>query len=92
MEGMERRERGELEEIVVQGSGKAVGKVLAIAGWLQERTGEEGVRVRLGTKSWWAVDDLVVGEEEEEQEGDGEVVPDSRMRRVSILMVYVGVL
>lgn len=95
---------GGKEEVLVKGTGKAIEKVLAIAGWLQDRATEEGVRIRLQTGSWWAVDDVELEEttHDDSMDVDGEVqdasskqddeVPDSRTRSVSVLTARVIVL
>ena len=90
------------DEVLVKGTGKAIDKVLSIAGWLQARESSEGVRIRLETGSWWAIDDVEVDEDEEAQDGmevDGakhsgqmEEVPDSRTRSISVLTLRVSVL
>lgn len=103
-----------VEEVHVKGTGKAVEKVLAVAGWLQDRAAEEGVRVMLETGSWWAVDDVEVVDKEDfeaedtvgnarngmeidkedqnEENGRREDIPDSRLRSVSVLTLRVAVL
>jgi ribonuclease P/MRP protein subunit POP7 len=94
---------GQTDEIFVKGTGKAVEMVLDIAGWLQEHTQREGVRVRLETGSWWAVDDVEIADDEEGtlngnedamevEERQQEEVPESRLRSVSVLTVRVEVL
>ncbi|KIW04061.1 uncharacterized protein PV09_04879 [Verruconis gallopava] len=90
------------DEVLVKGTGKAIEKLVSIAGWLQEHAQAEGVRVRLETESWWAVDDVsLVGVTDEEAEGAMDVdrerdkpedLPESRQRNVSVLTIRVGVL
>lgn len=48
------------EEVLVKGTGKAVGKVMEIGGWFLQREGEFVVRVRTGSVG--AVDDVEVPE------------------------------
>lgn len=55
------------EEILVKGTGKAVGKVMEIGCWFQQRDDFE-VRVRTGSVG--AVDDVEVPEEAEQEEGE----------------------
>lgn len=95
------------DEVLVKGTGKAITKVLDIAGWLQDRGAQEGVRVRLETGSWWAVDDVEIDEPDiqdkmdvdgqgksagQEEQEEQEEVPDSRARSVSVLTLRVAVL
>jgi ribonuclease P/MRP protein subunit POP7 len=99
--------RNTADEVLVKGTGKAIERVLSVAGWLQDRAAEEGVRVRLETGSWWAIDDVEVLDEvtdsaegmevDQEQKTDqgeegSDDVPDSRMRSVSVLTIRVAVL
>lgn len=95
------------DEVLVKGTGKAITKVLDIAGWLQDREAQEGVRVRLETGSWWAVDDVEIDEPDtqdkmdvdgqgkpagQEEQEEQEEVPDSRARSVSVLTLRLAVL
>jgi ribonuclease P/MRP protein subunit POP7 len=73
------RGRGGREEVVYKATGRAIAKGLQVAMWWQ---GQEDVRVRIGTASVGAVDD-VVGKDD--GEGVGEV--ESRVRRTSCLEV-----
>lgn len=88
------------EEIQLRATGRAIQKALQIAVSLQ---GEVDLRVRFETTSVGAVDDIVekVDVKENEVEGvesmdiDGERkeevgVEESRVRRVSCLVIYVG--
>lgn len=54
------------EEVVVKGTGKAVGKVMEVGSWFQQRDGFE-VRVRTGSVG--ALDDVEVPEKEEQEDG-----------------------
>lgn len=74
----------EAEEVWVKGAGRSVQKALQIAVFLQ---GKGDLRVRLRTGSVWAVDDVVL---DEEGDGDGEEVPETRKRRISVLEVGVS--
>lgn len=82
--GKEAEGKGEGEEVILKATGKAVERLLGVAGWfLQEVEGEGGkYRVVVRTGSVGAVDD-VVGKEGEGDEG-------SRVRRVSCLEVGVS--
>jgi len=100
LEEIEQREsaKGDGEEIVVKGTGRAIEKVMGIAGFFQDNAVKEGVRVRLGTGSVWAIDDVSelneVGEEDGEKDMDigkeQEEVPETRVRQVSVLEVKIG--
>ena len=68
---------------MLKGTGKAVEKVLALGLFFQ---GQRDCRIRVGTGSVGAVDDVVVGDEED-AEGDGE--EETRVRRVSVMEVGV---
>lgn len=72
--------RGEKEEIILKGTGKAVERVLGMVVYWQ---GQEDVEVRVRTGSVGAVDDVV-------ERGDGEEVGESRVRRVSCLEVGIS--
>jgi DNA-binding protein len=75
LESLERQDaaaasQGEVaDDVLVKGTGKAIDKVLSVAGWLQDRAAEEGIKVRLETGSWWAVDDVEVVDNEVENGG-----------------------
>jgi len=99
MEEIERAEsrKGEGEEVLVKGTGKAIEKVMGVAGFFWENAVTEGVRVRLGTGSVWAVDDVEVGYGDVREGGEMDVdgkeeddVPDTRVRQVSVLEVRIG--
>jgi hypothetical protein len=112
IESLDRQENaakgGQTDEVFVRGTGKATEKVLSIAGWLQEHAQKEGVRVKLETGSWWAVDDVELVEDDDGvgsavngtsqgmEVDDGpegrQDVPESRVRSVSVLTVRVAVL
>jgi ribonuclease P/MRP protein subunit POP7 len=93
---------GGKDEVLVKGTGKAIEKVLALAGWFQDRGAEEGVRIRLETGSWWAVDDVEIEEatnddtmdvdREVQDSKQDEEIPDSRTRGLSVLTARVTVL
>jgi ribonuclease P/MRP protein subunit POP7 len=85
------------EDVTIKGTGRAIEKVLGLAAWFGERELEEGVSVRLSTSSIWAVDDVVRTPEAagtSAHQTDGEAadaeVPDSRMRRVSVLEAKIS--
>lgn len=99
LEEIERAENspGGGEEVIVKGTGKAIEKVMGIAGFFQENAATEGVKVRLTTGSVWAIDDISVsneGEPEGEQmDVDGkeeEDLAETRVRQVSVLEVRIG--
>ncbi|RDI89720.1 hypothetical protein Vi05172_g586 [Venturia inaequalis] len=98
MEEIERAEKDKGgEEVIVKGTGKAIEKVMGIAGFFQENAVKEGVKVRLTTGSVWAIDDVSVLNEEipegEQMELDGkeeEDIPETRVRQVSVLEVRIG--
>ncbi|QDS68102.1 hypothetical protein FKW77_010132 [Venturia effusa] len=99
MEEIERAEnsKGEGEEVIVKGTGKAIEKVMGIAGFFQENAVTEGVKVRLTTGSVWAIDDIsvsrdeVTGEDQMAVDGEEEEdLPETRVRQVSVLEVHIG--
>lgn len=98
MEEIERAEKDKGgEEVIVKGTGKAIEKVMGIAGFFQENAVKEGVKVRLTTGSVWAIDDVSVLHEEipegEQMDVDGkeeEDIPETRVRQVSVLEVRIG--
>lgn len=71
------------EEVFLKGTGKAIEKVLSLGLFFQ---GQKDCRVRVGTRSVGAVDDIEAADED----GDEEDVDDSRVRRVSVVEVAVG--
>lgn len=71
---------GEGYEVVVMGTGKAVEKVVGLAGWFEQ---EADCVVEVRTRTVGTVDDVVVAEDDEEGE-DG-----SRVRKMSCLEVSV---
>jgi ribonuclease P/MRP protein subunit POP7 len=98
MEEIERSEsrKGE-EEVLVKGTGRAIEKVMGIAGFFQENAVSEGVTIKLATASIWAIDDISISNEEapegHEMDLDGkeeEDIPDTRVRQVSVLEVRIG--
>lgn len=99
MEEIERAEssKGAGEEVLVKGTGKAIEKVMSIAGFFQENAITEGIKVRLTTGSVWAIDDISVSHDEvpegEQMDVDGkdeEDIPETRVRQVSVLEVRIG--
>lgn len=78
------KEKGgkEREEVLMKGTGRAVERCLAVAGWFMGEEGGEKYAVVLRTGSVGAVDDVVSKEEGAEEEG-------SRVRRVSCLEVGI---
>jgi ribonuclease P/MRP protein subunit POP7 len=93
-----------MEEVTIKGTGRAIEKVLGLAAWFGDREKEEGVRVRLGTGSVTAIDDILLDEEHESAEtesstnakddnginGDNEELPESRLRQISVLEVKIS--
>lgn len=73
------KEGKEREEVLLKATGKAIEKLVAIAGWFQGEEGGEKYKVMVRTGEAGAVDDIVGGEEET-----------SRVRRVSCLEVGVS--
>lgn len=65
--------------VTIMGTGKAVEKVLAVAGWFEQQV---DCRVELQTKTVATVDDVVVDDGGDEEE--------SRVRRLSCLEVKVS--
>lgn len=99
LEEIERSEskNGGDEEVLVKGTGKAIEKVMGIAGFFQKNAITEGVKVRLTTGSVWAIDDISISNEELLQEEgmdtngkEEEDVPETRVRQVSVLEVRIG--
>lgn len=74
------------EEVLLKGTGKAVEKVLGLALYFQ---GQEDLRVRLGTGTVSTVDDIVELEGAEDVMDGKEEVPETQIRRMS--MVEVGI-
>lgn len=70
---------GDGTEVVVLGTGRAIEKVLAVAGWFSE---ERDCRVEVRTKTVGTVDDVVDGEE-------GGMEDESRVRNLSCLEVTI---
>lgn len=79
------------EVVWVKGTGRCVQRALQVASFFQGK-GDVGVWLRTG--SVWAVDDVVVDEDEDDR-GDGggdvsedeEEIPETRTRQVSVLEV-----
>lgn len=72
-EGREKKRRAggvSGEEVLVKGTGKAIGKVLEVGSWFQQR---DAFTVRLRTGSVGAVDDVEVADGEEEDAGKDEM-------------------
>jgi ribonuclease P/MRP protein subunit POP7 len=89
--------KGNQEEVLVKGTGKAIEKVMGIAGFFQENAVTEGVKVRLTTGSVWAIDDISVvieeapeGREMDLDRKEEEDMPETRVRQVSVLEVSIG--
>jgi ribonuclease P/MRP protein subunit POP7 len=83
--------------VVIKGTGKAIGKVLELGCWFQQRAEVYDVKIRTGTAK--AVDGIEYDEEEpDEMEVDGEnaaveggaELPQARIRQISVLEVYVS--
>lgn len=66
-------------EVLVTGTGRALEKVMSVAGWFEEQ-GDCDVELRTGTVG--TVDDIVEGDDAEEEE-------ESRVRRLSKLEVVI---
>jgi ribonuclease P/MRP protein subunit POP7 len=75
------------EEVLVKATGKAIEKGLRVALFFQ---GQEDCLVRLRTGSVGAVDDVLVREGVVEGDGGGEDVPETRVRRTSMLEVGIS--
>jgi ribonuclease P/MRP protein subunit POP7 len=75
------------EEVLVKATGKAIEKALRVALFFQE---QEDCLVRLRTGSVGAVDDILVQEGDADGEGEGEDVPETRVRRTSMLEVGIS--
>lgn len=75
----------EPEAVVLKGTNRAIEKVLGLGLFFQ---GQDDCMVRLRTGSVGVVDDIVQ-EEEEDGEEEGEEVPESRVRKVSVVEVAV---
>jgi len=71
---------GETELIIVKGAGRAIPKVLSLAAWFGEKSGE-GAQVELHTKSVTAVDDLL--------DANGDDLDEIRVRGVSVLELHI---
>ena len=69
------------EEVLVKATGKAIEKALQVALYFQ---GQEDCVVRLRTGSVGAVDDVIA------KEGEEEDVPETRIRRTSMLEVGIS--
>ena len=77
----------EPEAVVLKGTNRAIEKVLGLGLYFQ-RQDDCMVRVRTGSVS--VVDDIVQEEEEGGEEGgEGEELPESRVRKVSVVEVAV---
>ncbi len=77
----------EPEAVVLKGTNRAIEKVLELGLYFQR---QDDCMARLRTGSVGVVDDIV--EEEEEggmEEGEGEELPESRVRKVSVVEVAV---
>ena len=81
------REGKEPEAVVLKGTNRAIEKVLGLGLYFQR---QDDCMVRLRTGSVGVVDDIVQDEEEgREEEEDGEELPESRVRKVSVVEVAV---
>lgn len=73
--------------MVLKGTNRAIEKVLGLGLYFQK---QDNCMVRLRTGSVGVVDDIVQEEEEVGEEGDeGEELPESRVRKVSVVEVAV---
>jgi ribonuclease P/MRP protein subunit POP7 len=75
------------EEVLVKATGKAIEKALRVALFFQ---GQEDCLVRLRTGSVGAVDDVLVQEGDADGEEEEEDVPETRVRRTSMLEVGIS--
>ena len=81
------RKGKEPEAVVLKGTNRAIEKVLGLGLYFQ---GQDDCMVRLRTGSVGVVDDIVQDEEEGgEEEGEGEELPESRVRKISVVEVAV---
>ena len=99
-EERERKRRNEGEEIVLRAMGKAIEKALELAVYFQ---GQEEFKVRIGTGTVSVVDDIVEVDDEGGGDGggggdkmdtgekdiEGEEVPETQIRRTSMLEVGI---
>ncbi|EGP82812.1 uncharacterized protein MYCGRDRAFT_51531, partial [Zymoseptoria tritici IPO323] len=85
------------EEVVIKGTGKAIQKVLELGCWFQQRGEVYDVKIRTGTAK--AVDGIEYNEPEAEgeeldkmglEDGNGEDLPEARIRHISVLEVCVS--
>jgi ribonuclease P/MRP protein subunit POP7 len=74
------KSKSETEAVTIMGTGKAVEKVVSLAGWFEQQ-GDCEVEIR--TRTVGTVDDVVMASDEEEAGGD------SRVRKMSCLEVSV---
>ena len=78
----------EPEEVLLKGTSRAIEKVLGLALYFQ---GQGDCRVRLRTGSVGVVDDIVEGDGEGEKEGDeDEEVPETQVRKISVVEVGIS--
>ncbi|KAI9745309.1 MAG: hypothetical protein M1818_001589 [Claussenomyces sp. TS43310] len=76
------------EEVLVKGTGRAIEKVLQVALFFQ---GQDDCLVRLRTGSLGAIDDIIVdGDGNGHLDVGGEEVPETRVRKTSVLEVGVS--
>ena len=77
----------EAEAVVLKGTNRAIEKVLELGLYFQR---QDDCMVRLRTGSVSVVDDIVQEEEEGGvEEGEGEELPESRIRKISVVEVAV---
>ena len=77
----------ESEAVVLKGTNRAIEKVLGLGLYFQR---QDDCMVTLRTGSVGVVDDIVQEEEEGgEEEGEEEEVPESRVRKISVVEVAV---
>ena len=75
------------EAVVLKGTNRAIEKVLELGLYFQR---QDDCMVRLRTGSVSVVDDIVQEEEEGgEEDGEGEELPESRVRKISVVEVAV---
>ncbi|KAG7007695.1 hypothetical protein G7Y79_00008g023330 [Physcia stellaris] len=98
--GSEEEERGERERwreepepVILKGTNKAIEKVCGLALFFQ---GQDDLQVRVKTGSVGTVDDIVeedgvtVKSEDEKEKDEGDELPESRVRWLSVVEVHIS--
>ena len=93
-EGKEKGGGEEPEPVILKGTNRAIEKVCELALFFQ---GQDDVQVRVKTGSVGTVDDIVENEdavtvksESEEGKDDGEELPESRVRWLSVVEAHIS--